>query len=104
MFKTTLKGHNITNPKRSKKNKEIYNRDKADCEKFYSEREQEILDAMKRSFTADGLPAFKEALDMFETVETLKDGSSILQAKNGSKFLVRKARSEDESEPSRMNP
>lgn len=47
MFKTTLKGHNITNPKRSKKNKEIYNRDKADCEKFYSEREQEILDAMK---------------------------------------------------------
>lgn len=59
---------------------------------------------MKRSFTADGLPAFKEALDMFETVETLKDGSSILQAKNGSKFLVRKARSEDESEPSRMNP
>lgn len=87
-----------------KKNKEVYNRDKADCEKFYSEREQEILDAMKRSFTADGLPAFKEALDMFETVETLKDGSSILQAKNGSKFLVRKARSEDESEPSRMNP
>lgn len=80
-----------------KKNKEVYNRDKADCEKFYSEREQEILDAMKTSFTADGLPAFKEALDMFETVETLKDGSSIVQAKNGSKYLVRKARSKDES-------
>ena len=79
-----------------KKNKEVYNRDKADCEKFYSEREQEILDAMKTSFTADGLPAFKEALDMFETVETLKDGSSIVQAKNGSKYLVRKARSKDE--------
>ena len=80
-----------------KKNKEVYNRDKADCEKFYSEREQEILDAMKTSFTADGLPTFKEALDMFETVETLKDGSSIVPAKNGSKYLVRKARSEDES-------
>lgn len=79
------------------KNKEVYNRDKADCEKFYSEREQEILDAMKTSFTADGLPAFKEALGMFETVETLKDGSSIVQAKNGSKYLVRKARSKDES-------